>query len=150
MKENLLHYMFLEKIHSFCSKLRMENLLTILTNFWSATSPLPGIKIISFHRPIEIKACTANAIIITHAMINNMKYSITLTYSIALSRMTHQYHVIYHIYINRFQLNLSSNLPLWINYSHSPLQLSLFQRFLSLQTLVSNLHLHTHVSCQGT
>ena len=38
-------------------------------------------------------------------------------------------------------------MPLSINYLHSHLYLSSFQRYLLLQTLASNLHLHLHVLC---
>ena len=40
-----------------------------------------------------------------------------------------------------------SHTPLSINSLHSHRHLSSFQRFLFLQTLTSNLHLHLHVSC---
>ena len=42
-----------------------------------------------------------------------------------------------------------SHTPLSINYLHSHLHLSSFQRCLLLQTLASNLHLHLHVSCDS-
>ena len=49
-----------------------------------------------------------------------------------------------------FQINPLSQLPLSIDSLHSHLHLSLFQRCLLLQTLVSNLHLHLQVLCYFT
>ena len=46
-----------------------------------------------------------------------------------------------------FQIYSLSHTPLSINSLHSDRHLSLFQRYLLLQTLTSNLHLHLHVSC---
>ena len=43
--------------------------------------------------------------------------------------------------------NTLSYTPLSINSLHPHLYLSLFQRYLLLQTLLLNLHLHLHVSC---
>ena len=48
-----------------------------------------------------------------------------------------------------FHINPLSHTPLSINYLHSHLHLSLFQRCLLLQTLPSSLHLHLHVSCHS-
>ena len=47
-----------------------------------------------------------------------------------------------HSQILGFQINQSSHLPLLIISLHSHLHLSLFQRFVSLQTLTSNLQTH--------
>ena len=46
-----------------------------------------------------------------------------------------------------FQIDPLSHTPLSVNYLHSHLHLSSFERSLLLQAFASNLHLHLHVSC---
>ena len=48
-----------------------------------------------------------------------------------------------------FQINPLSHTPLSMNYLHSQLHLSSFQRCLLSQTLLLNLHLHLHISCHS-
>ena len=54
-----------------------------------------------------------------------------------------------HSQLLRLQINPLLRTPLSINYLHSHLHLSSFQRSLLLQTLLLNLHLHLHVLCHS-
>ena len=76
-----------------------------------------------------------STIFFLHLQFSWYKYSLT---SHALSHS--------HSQLPAFQINPLSNTPLSINYLHSHLHLSSFQRCSLLQKLASNLHLHLHVS----
>ena len=119
-----------KQMHKFSCLAKCNSVEIIFAIFTSS--------IFSVHSSAELRSTNSSTNSFLHLQFSQSNYS----------PISHDFSHL-HSQLLGFQIVYFSHIHLSINYLHSHLSLSLFQRCLLLQTLASNLYLHLHVSCHS-